>query len=85
MTDKSQITYRSILDFWLSAKNKAKWFIKDLVFDQEITEKFLGAYELAASGQLDHWKESAQGALALIILLDQFPRNMFRNTAKSFA
>ncbi len=84
MRQKSQIQPIDVLDFWFSAENQAKWFIKNSVFDEEITRKFLNIYDAAAKEQLDHWKKSALGVLALIITLDQFPRNMFRNTAKSF-
>ncbi|MES2215549.1 MAG: DUF924 family protein [Pseudomonadota bacterium] len=77
--------YQNVLDFWFSRENKPKWFDKDKDFDQIITDKFLDLYEAAAVGALDAWKESAFGVLALIIILDQFPRNMFRNDAKSFA
>jgi uncharacterized protein (DUF924 family) len=55
------------------------------VFDREIRERFLPLYEKAAGGQLAHWKERAADCLALIVVLDQFPRNMFRGTARAFA
>lgn len=76
---------QEILSFWFAAENKPKWFIKKQEFDREITSKFLNYYEEAAKGDLDHWQESLDGSLALIILLDQFPRNMFRGDARSFA
>lgn len=74
-----------ILNFWYGIENKPKWFIKDSAFDREIAEKFLSYYEEAAKGNLDYWQGSFEGSLALIILLDQFPRNMFREQPKSFA
>lgn len=80
-----EIDYRDIIEFWFADEHKAKWFIKDPEFDKEITSKFLSYYESAINGQLDHWKDSPESTLALIILLDQFSRNMFRNTPKSFA
>jgi uncharacterized protein (DUF924 family) len=81
-----------VLDFWFGRSNspefgkvQKKWFEKDLAFDEEVRSHFLSQYELAASGQLDSWQESPESCLALIILLDQFPRNMFRGTPQAFA
>ena len=61
------------------------WFKKDENFDNEIRRRFLGIHEQAADGLLRSWEESAVGALALLILLDQFPRNMFRDSPRMFA
>jgi uncharacterized protein (DUF924 family) len=83
---------REILDFWFGiptepgyGKPRNVWFSKDGEFDSEIRSRFLQDYSLAAQGLLDDWKNSAETCLALILLLDQFPRNLFRNTAKAFA
>lgn len=73
-----------VLDFWFEAGAK-KWFAKDDGFDAEITARFGDAHEAAKAGAYDGWAESPQGALALIILLDQFPRNMHRGSALAFA
>jgi len=73
-----------VIAFWQAA-GPDRWFEKDDAFDKEIRERFLGTYEAAATGKLSHWEQSAQGALALLILLDQFPRNMFRGNARAFA
>jgi uncharacterized protein (DUF924 family) len=73
-----------IIDFWADAGN-AKWFGKDDAFDQAIRTRFLAAHESAARGELMRWDASSDGALALILLLDQFPRNLFRNSAHAFA
>jgi uncharacterized protein (DUF924 family) len=73
-----------VVSFWHKA-GPDRWFNKDAAFDQQISERFLTAYEMAAAGKLSSWEESAQGALALLILLDQFPRNMFRGDARAFA
>lgn len=73
-----------VVEFWRDAGYQA-WFRKDAAFDRRFRERFLPAHELAASGRLDHWLETATGALALVILLDQFPRNAFRDTPRSFA
>lgn len=81
-----------ILDFWFAQGKEAEytqrrrvWFRKDPSFDQAIRTCFQTVYEQAAAGKLNDWQESAQGCLALILLLDQFPRNMFRGEAQSFA
>jgi uncharacterized protein (DUF924 family) len=80
----SQPTASDVVAFWREAGPK-RWFEKDFIFDQEIRERFLAAHELAAEGGLGAWEKTAEGALALLILLDQFPRNMFRNDARAFA
>ena len=81
-----------VLDFWFGrshspefGKVQNKWFKKDADFDAEIVTNFLPQYELAVSGQLDSWQDSPENCLALIILVDQFPRNMFRGTPQTFA
>lgn len=73
------------LDLKLDMEKKTIWFRSTPEFDTAIEENFLAAYEQAAAGELDDLKATAEGCLALIILLDQFPRNLFRGTAKSFA
>jgi uncharacterized protein (DUF924 family) len=73
-----------VLAFWRAA-GEDKWFTKDDAFDAEIRARFLPTYEAAAAGKLGAWEETAEGALALAIVLDQFPRNMFRNSARAFA
>ncbi|MFQ5954810.1 MAG: DUF924 family protein [Kiloniellales bacterium] len=74
-----------ILDFWFALEAEARWFETDAAFDQEIGERFRADYERAAGGGLADWQSSPEGVLALILLLDQFPRNMFRGTARAFA
>ena len=73
-----------IVAFWREAGPK-RWFEKDAALDEEITRRFLAAHEAAGAGKLASWEQSADGALALLILLDQFPRNMFRGSARAFA
>ena len=73
-----------IVSFWSKA-GPDKWFAQDDGFDQAIRSRFLPTYEAAANGDLEAWEESADGALALVLLLDQFPRNMFRGDARAFA
>jgi uncharacterized protein (DUF924 family) len=78
------ITPTDIIAFWRAA-GPDKWFKKDEAFDEEIRTRFLQTYERAAAGELSAWEASADGAFALVIVLDQFPRNMFRNDPRSFA
>lgn len=73
-----------ILAFWRQA-GPEKWFAKDESFDAEIRRRFLPAHEAAAAGRLDDWQETPEGAYALLILLDQFPRNLFRGSPQAFA
>jgi uncharacterized protein (DUF924 family) len=63
----------------------AVWFGKDPEFDARFREAFAAEHEAAAAGRLHHWKLNAEGALALMILLDQYPRNAFRGTARMYA
>ena len=61
------------------------WFAKDADFDRRFRETFLGEHEAAARGELDAWMTTPEGALALLLLLDQFPRNSFRGTPRMYA
>lgn len=83
-----------ILDFWFGkptvantdyGKFRREWFKKDAAFDALITDFFLEDYQQAVAGQYQSWHEFPRGCLALILLLDQMPRNMFRGSAQSFA
>lgn len=81
-----------VLDFWFAERDgdgqpayRKAWFERDAAFDAEIARRFAPAVERALAGELDGWATSADGALALVILLDQFPRNLFRGTARAFA
>ncbi|HEX5612731.1 MAG TPA: DUF924 family protein [Burkholderiales bacterium] len=77
---------QAVLDFWFRGEEPRKeWFQKDPAFDAEIARRFLALHEVAAAGELADWRHSPGDCLALIILLDQFPRNMFRGTAKAFS
>lgn len=73
-----------VVAFWRDAGPKA-WFAKNEAFDNRFRERFLDAHFAAARRELDSWAASAHGSLALLILLDQFPRNCFRGTAHMFA
>jgi len=74
----------TVLAFWREA-GPDRWFTKDDAFDADVRARFLATYEAAALGRLDHWDATAEGALALVIVMDQFPRNMFRGSARTFA
>ncbi|MCY4387159.1 MAG: DUF924 domain-containing protein [Desulfurellaceae bacterium] len=83
-----------ILTFWFSTirdepsyfeEYAPRWFVQNADFDREIVRRFQADYELAAQGQLTHWTQTARGGVALILVLDQFPRNMFRNDPRAFA
>jgi uncharacterized protein (DUF924 family) len=77
-------TATDVLAFWRAAGEK-KWFAKNDAFDADIKARFLDTYEAAAKGALSDWEATPEGALALTIVLDQFPRNMFRRDARAFA
>jgi uncharacterized protein (DUF924 family) len=78
------VSPETVVAFWRAA-GPQKWFGKDADFDREIATRFLTAHEAAAAGGLADWEGTAAGALALLLLLDQFPRNMFRGSARAFA
>ncbi len=73
-----------VLDFWIQA-GPEKWFAKDSAFDHAFSDLCCDTHYAAARRELDHWLDDADSALALIILLDQLPRNAFRDTAHMFA
>ena len=81
-----------VLEFWFGCAGefgygefREAWFKKDPEFDQLVRNRFEALYALAAAGDLDDWKEEARSCLALVIVLDQFPRNMFRGDPRSYA
>jgi uncharacterized protein (DUF924 family) len=73
----------AVLAFWRAA-GPPKWFKKNAAFDAEITRRFLGLWHTAVEGKLADWEQTPNGALALVIVLDQFPRNMFRGLARMY-
>lgn len=84
----------SVLEFWfgrdqtateVAAEKTSLWWSKNDLIDREIIDRFAATIEAAANGELGHWAESPRGLLALIICTDQFPRNMYRDTPKSFS
>ena len=77
-------TSDEVLAFW-GAAGKGKWFNKNDAFDAQIREKFLATYEAAARGDLSAWEQTPESVLALTIALDQFPRNLFRGSPRTYA
>jgi uncharacterized protein (DUF924 family) len=75
---------QDVLTFWRGA-GPDRWFTKDEAFDNNIRARFLETYEAAAAGKLPGWERTPEDALALVIVLDQFPRNMFRGDARTYA
>jgi len=83
---------RAVLDFWFGApgspdrgRPRRVWFTVDPAFDAEIRRRFAAVHARAAAGRLDHMQATPEGALALVIVLDQFSRNLFRNDARAYA
>ena len=81
-----------VLDFWFGQEGdpefgrfREEWFRKDPAFDASVTQQFFDLYEDAAAGALDGWRDDAESCLALVIVLDQFPRNMFRGDGRTHA
>ncbi len=81
-----------VLDFWFGAPDsrercrpRKSWFQKSEPFDAEVRRRFLATWERAARGGLGRWQATPLASLALVVMLDQFPRNMFRGTARAFA
>lgn len=74
-----------ILDFWFNEIAPSKWWVKDTDFDTMIKERFLTVLKTASQCELYHWRDTAEGRLAEIIILDQFSRNIFRDTPLAFA
>ncbi len=85
MDDATDNRIQAVLEFWFTAEAEALWFKTDAGFDQAIRDRFRADHEAAAAGDLAGWESGAEGALALVLLLDQFPRNMFRDLARAFA
>jgi len=74
-----------VLDFWFAQESRAHWFEPSAEFDRAVRRRFAKLLARAVTGALDHWQESAEGCLALCILLDQVPRHVFRGDARAYA
>ena len=78
-------TKQEVLSFWFEETVPAQWFQKNDDFDAEIRERFLVTYDMALRDLCADWTRDSDGVLALCLIFDQFPRNMFRGTPKAFA
>ncbi|MDX1737711.1 MAG: DUF924 family protein [Alphaproteobacteria bacterium] len=81
----SDLEIEAVLKFWFEECEPKNWFMKDADFDNEIRKRFLGLHTDVADNARDHWRDSPKGCLAEVIVLDQFSRNMFRDTPGAFA
>jgi len=79
------VTAESIIEYWYSDEVKSKWFNSTIEFDKELKSKYESIWKDALRGELMAWSENAEGCLALVIILDQFPLNMFRGEVESFS
>jgi len=77
--------YKDIINFWFHEIDKSQWWKKDTEFDDLIRSRFLNIHQMATKCELFLWRSTAAGALAEIIVLDQFSRNMYRDKPESFA
>ena len=77
-------TKLEVIRFWFEESQPQQWFQKNESYDQEISERFMVTYDMAKKDLCADWTKDADGVLALCLVLDQFPRNMFRGTAKAF-
>lgn len=77
-------TFEDVLDFWFSDRARALWFEKDEAFDADMRDRFADAQAAAHDGALDHWAAVPRGAMALVLLLDQMPRNIYRGTPRMY-
>ncbi|PDT88036.1 hypothetical protein CO669_22595 [Bradyrhizobium sp. Y36] len=84
MTAVGDVTPSAVLAFWREA-GRERWYERSDAFDAEVRRRFLSLWQQASAGELASWEDSDDGALALVIVLDQFPRNMFRGTPQAFA
>ena len=79
------VSPEEVIDFWIEEVGPTGWYKSEEALDDEIRDRFEAAWDEAREGHYAHWLSSAEGFLAFIILTDQFPRNMFRGSGKSFA
>src|SRR6266566_5338409 len=84
MTEACGVTPDKILAFWRAA-GRERWYERDDTFDADVRSRFLELWRKAAAGELSSWETTDEGALALVIVLDQFPRNMFRGDIRTYA
>lgn len=77
--------FEQVLSFWFEETDPKKWWKSDPDFDDLVRQRFLGLIEKATQGELYEWRTSARGRLAEVIVLDQFPRNIYRDTPEAFS
>ena len=77
--------YGQILKFWFEEAGESRWWAKDAAFDRLVADRFIDTHRAATRGELFSWRSSARGRLAEVIVLDQFSRNIYRNTPDAFA
>lgn len=77
--------WNKVLDYWFSPAAEPHWFAGSPAFDDELRQRYSALFTAASLGELADWETTAQGALALVILLDQIPRNIFRGSARAYA
>ena len=82
--NENSLTPSDVLDYWFSEKSKQFWFASTPQVDNEIKVRFESVWEKAAEGEYSQWRETADGSVALIVILDQLPLNMFRSDPKGF-
>ena len=75
----------SVLAFWFEENDRSRWFVRDDAFDAAIRRRFSNLHRAAAAGARDHWRKTARGCLAEVIVLDQFSRNLYRDDPRAFA
>ena len=86
------LDFSEVLDFWFGSpsspqhgRSRAQWFRKQADFDAQIVSRFAAVHDAALNGSCRHWEATPLAALALVVVLDQFPRNMFRDSPRAFA
>jgi uncharacterized protein (DUF924 family) len=84
VADAREIMAGEILGFWREA-GRERWYKRDAAFDARVRSRFLALWQKAAAGELSSWEASDEGAFALVIVLDQFPRNMFRDDIRTYS
>ncbi|GAC25680.1 hypothetical protein GMES_3403 [Paraglaciecola mesophila KMM 241] len=78
------MTYKDIIQFWFNELTPSQWWQKSAAFDADLKERFFDVHQQAIHCELSHWRACALGRLAEIIVIDQFSRNIYRDTAKAF-
>ena len=81
----TDLAYQALLDHWFHPDVRPLWYNSTMAFDDQLRDDYLVMYQSAKNNELSHWKDTALGSLALVILLDQIPLNIFRGQAECFA